>query len=150
MASTVFVRSGGERDSLDILPRNTPILADEFCAFIRAVENTVSIYTAFVTLGKQIDHNMLSHTRVRDRFVHHKSKAEFGVFFCMAECLIVEGRGQAVVTANGSCVFDTEYWPILFIINIDHKQLLFLPVLCAHALHDSGADGMACFDVLPA
>ena len=70
------------------------------------------------------------------------------MFFCMTECLIVESRGQAVIMANGFCIFDTEYRPIFLVINIDHKQLLFLPVLCAHALHDSGADGMACFNFL--
>ena len=124
MAATVFFRAGGERGSLDVLPRNTAILVEEFCTFIRAVENTVSVYTALVTLRKYIHqrfHDMLSHTSVLDGLVHHKSKSEFGVFLCVTKSLITKCKRQSIITANGSCIFNTEYRPIFLVINIDHK-----------------------------
>ena len=70
------------------------------------------------------------------------------MFLCVTKSLITKCERQSIITANSSGVLNTEYRPIFLVINIDHKQLLFLPVLCAHSLHDSGADGMACSDFL--
>ena len=43
IAAMVFFHTGVKRDSLDALPRNTCIPVEDFCAFIRAVENAVSV-----------------------------------------------------------------------------------------------------------
>ena len=94
-ADMVLLRVGGKRDSLDILPRNTRILIEEFRDFIRAVENAVGVHTALVALGKQIHqgfHDMFPHIFISNRLVHHKGQPKFGVFLRAAESLIVKGK----------------------------------------------------------
>jgi hypothetical protein len=88
MAATVFLRAGRKRVSLDVLARNTPISVEEFCSFIRTVENTVGVHAALVALRGQIDqcfYDTLSHTFIGNRLVHYKGQPKFGVFFCVTE-----------------------------------------------------------------
>ena len=112
MSATVFLRVGWKRDSLDVLPRNTRILVEKFCAFIRAVENTVGIHAALVALGEQIHqgfHDMFPHIFISNRLVHHKGQPKLGVLLRVAESLIVKGKGQTVVTADSFCILHAKY-----------------------------------------